>query len=64
MGMKNSERCAFIGADVRPTTKRTLEVVVKSLPHPDDPRRPMSTSRFISDLLERELKRMGFGTED
>lgn len=61
MSMKNSERCAFIGVDVRPEVKKTLMHVLKSIPHPDDPRRSMSLSRFTNDLLERELKRMGFG---
>jgi len=63
MSMKNSERCAFIGVDVRPEVKRTLEHVLNSLPHPDNPEKPHSISRFMSDLLERELKRMGFGVE-
>ena len=64
MSMKNTERCAFIGVDVRPAVKKTLTEVLKSLPHPDDPRRPMSLSRFTNDLLERELKRMGFAVEE
>lgn len=64
MTMKNSERCDFIGFDVRPEVKRTLQVVLGSIPHPDIPDRPMSISRFMNDLLERELKRMGFAVEE
>lgn len=64
MSMKNSERCAFIGVDVRPEVKRTLMALLQNTPHPDDPNRSHSISRYVSDLIETDLKKMGFDFSD
>lgn len=64
MSMKNSERCVMIGVDVRPEVKRTLQHLLQNVPHPDNPNKSMSLSRYISDLLEAKLRQMGFDFSD
>lgn len=63
MSMKNSERSAYIGVHVRPEVRHTLEDVVERLTLPEDESKQMTKSRYISDLLERHLRRLGYRLE-
>jgi hypothetical protein len=59
MSMKNAERSAYIGIHVRPAVRCALEDLVERLTLPEDHSKQMTKSRYLSDLLERHLRRIG-----